>query len=249
MRFSACSLPLLLVLALPSCLELDAVVVLRPDGSGQQTVRLGMNEQGVAIVRSMARERSAVPGIDNVFDPAPVRREIEAAGLEDVAVRTFEERQRRYLEIQATFDGVATLRRSPLLGGAAEWRFERGPRPGVARLVLYPRGEAAWREGWDRARRLAEGIGAREQSFFARARRQAEGLEVSWTLELPGEVVAHSRNLVREAPRRVTAAVRAEQLTTPGALVRLLAPRYEVMFDARECTFALDPPASVADGG
>ena len=48
-----------------------------------------------------------------------------------------------------------------------------------------------------------------------------------------------TRNLERTGEREVTATITAEQIQTPEDLVRRLAPRFEVIFDATGCKLPL----------
>ena len=59
-------------------------------------------------------------------------------------------------------------------------------------------------------------------------------------IELPGDVLTCSDNLRKIGPRTVAATVEARDIRTPRDLVLAMAPRYEVAFDGRTCTFRVD---------
>lgn len=236
-------LALLAFAPLTSCLELEAVIALHADGSGTQRLRMGLTERGQELARTFAKPRAAGAQSDplRLFNARVVRRELLDAGLRCRNVKSYEARSRRFVEVDAEFTDLATLRKSPLLGGAAEWQLQRGPRPGLARLVFFPRGEAAWRQSFTEARRIAGRPTERETAYFERIRPEMRGMSVHWTLELPGQVVGHSKNLRALGDRRVQAVVTELDIRDPQSLVRQLAPRYEVVFDASECRLTFDP--------
>ena len=65
-------------------------------------------------------------------------------------------------------------------------------------------------------------------------------MDVTFRLDLPGDVDYCSTNLTKNGDRQVVATVTAKDIKTPGQLVRALAPRFEVEFDGRGCKFDLD---------
>jgi len=227
-----------------SCLELEETVTIQPDGSGTQKMRLGITERALDAARrqaAIAPEGSAAKSDPTqIFDAELVRDEVTAAGLACTKVKTFQERRRRFIEVEAGFDSIEELRKSPLAGGEAEWEFTKGKRPGSVFVTFYPRGRAAYRVALEKAKRLPADPGDKEQQYFKRAVSQMKGLELQWVLNLPGDVLAYSKNTKRTGPRQITATVTADDITSPEALITLLAPRFEVVFDARGCTFPLD---------
>lgn len=70
-------------------------------------------------------------------------------------------------------------------------------------------------------------------------RRQLEGLDLRLRLEVPGEVYLWTKNMKKVGDRTVEARVAATDIVTPEDLVRRLAPRFEVIFDARATALPL----------
>ena len=181
------------------------------------------------------------------FESRALREQLGAAGLRVRSLHSYRDGGVRRLEAAAEFSDLAELRRSPLRGGQAEWRFERGREPNTIRAIMYPRGEAAWRAGRDQVRRLGDVVTREESEMFARAKAELDGMILHWTFEMPGSVIAHSRNLRRVDDRRVEAVVTTTDVRSMRELIQHTAPRFEVIFDGQDCTFALDPEPAAPD--
>ena len=69
--------------------------------------------------------------------------------------------------------------------------------------------------------------------FFRKNRDKLKGLDVAFRFELPGDAIAWTKNMEKPSDRVVVARMSADQIKTPVDLVRRLAPRFEVIFDAR----------------
>lgn len=238
-------LPLLLgvSLALTACLEIEQTITLAADGSGRQKVTAAFTDHVLGVLRRSAAAMDASMGAadpQQLFDEERVRAELEEAGLKLEAHRAFEERQRRCVAIEASFRSLDALRRSPLSGSGAEWRFVRGETPGTAHVILYPQGRAAWRNAREQVRQMQEEPDPSVLAWFERQRQALQGLDVELTLRLPGAVLACSANMTKTALDTVAATITADDVRTPADLVQLLAPRYEVLIDARACTFVLE---------
>lgn len=231
-------LPLLSAsLCLASCLELEQRVVVRPDGSGTQTLRLVAGPEVLGALRQLAPGAQAGDP-SRLFQEPAVRREVEALGLRLVRHQSRNRDDgRRALDLEVAFDSLDGLRKSPLTGGAATWELGPGPTPGTQTLVCYPRGKAAHEAAADRAKALAV-PDERELGFFARRKEQLRGLRVSFELEVPGEVRAVSANLAKSGARAARCVVTEAEVKSPQDLVLLLAPRFEVVFAT--------PPADAA---
>ncbi|HLQ37508.1 MAG TPA: hypothetical protein VK348_06890, partial [Planctomycetota bacterium] len=65
-------------------------------------------------------------------------------------------------------------------------------------------------------------------------------LDLVLRLKLPGKVLVWTRNLEKTGEQEVVAHITAEQIQTPGDLVRRLAPRFEVVLDSTGCSLPLD---------
>lgn len=233
---------LTLSLALPGCLEMQQTITIGADGSGSQEMRLSMS---AAVLREARRAMTVTapdggPGPMLVYDERAVRQELTAAGLQLDAYKADNGAERQKVELKVSFADVATLRRSPLLGGHVEWEFAPGPRPGTVRIALYPQGREAWIQARAQADKLAAGPDPIATAFFEKRRQQLSGLDIELKLVLPGKVLQWTKTLERSADREVTAAVKAEQIRTPEDLVRRLAPRYEVVIDGTGITLPLD---------
>ena len=63
---------------------------------------------------------------------------------------------------------------------------------------------------------------------------------------LPGDVLVWTKNMKKVAAREVVARVEADQIKTPADLIRRLAPRFEVIFDARGTALLAAPKVDSA---
>ena len=75
--------------------------------------------------------------------------------------------------------------------------------------------------------------------FFRKRQAQLAGLDVCVRFRVPGDVLVWTRNLEKTGDREVTARITADQIRTPEDLVRRLAPRFEVVFDATGCSLPI----------
>ncbi len=141
--------------------------------------------------------------------------------------------------MEATFKDFATLQKSPLCGSAAEWVLAAGPRAGTAKLTLYPQGKAAWTEARAKAETMPKAVDPVAAGFFRKRQASLAGLDVVVRFQLPGDVLVWTRNLEKTGDREVTARITAADIQTPEDLVRRLAPRFEVIFDATGCKLPL----------
>ena len=71
------------------------------------------------------------------------------------------------------------------------------------------------------------------EAFFKSRQSQLAGLDIAVRFKLPGNVLVWTRNMEKAGDREVVARITADQIKTPKDLVRRLAPRFEVIFDAR----------------
>ena len=229
------SLALLSSLLLGGCLEIEQTVTVSADGSGSQTVHMVMKD---SLLAELARRQPAADLGDGgdpraVFDQEKVGAELVAAGLELTAHKVAQKAGVRTVDLTATFKDFATLQKSPLCGSAAEWELSAGPKPGLGKLTLYPQGKVAWEQARKKAKEMAEQLDPVAETFFRSRQAQLAGLDVAVTFQLPGDVLVWTKNMEKVSDREVRARVTAEQIKTPKDLVRRLAPRYEVIFDAR----------------
>jgi hypothetical protein len=231
----------LVLLAVSGCLEVDQTITLAADGSGKQSLRLTIADATLAdIDRAGAATEAAVPGqAKAVFDKDQVARELATAGMALTAHRTQQKGTRRTVELEATFPSFAALRLSPLAGTRAEWVLAAGPKPGTAKLTLYPQGKAAWTEARARAEAMTAEPDAVAAAFFRKRQQELAGLDLAVRFQVPGDVLVWTANMERTGDREVTARVTAAQIGTPQDLVRRLAPRFEVIFDATGCSLPL----------
>lgn len=224
---------------LAGCLEFEQKVKLNADGSGTQSVRMTVTEKVLKDLRQAqpAAQLGEAGDPTAVFEEQRVRAELTEAGLELTAHEVDKTAQQRTVELTASFGSFGLLQKSPLCGSAAEWEIAPGPRQGTGRLSLYPQGKIAWQEARKKAEQMRGEADPLVEAFFQKRRQQLAGLDVRVTFELPGKVLAWTNNMEQSGPQEVTAVVKAEQIKTPEDLVRRLAPRFEVIFDASGCTF------------
>lgn len=228
---------------LTGCLELEQTIVLRADGSGSQSLRLGMGQVVLDRVRRAQPALQPLGGADpmQVFEKEVVAAELSEAGLALAGFESYRDaRQHRFVELEATFASFEQLTRSPLCGPAAEWSLRKGPVEGTVELTLWPQGKAAWEEARRRAAALDVEGDPVARSFFEKRKATLEGLDVALRLELPGKVYVWTRNLDKTAENVVTARITADQIRTPEDLLRRLAPRFQVIFDGRGCTLPVE---------
>jgi hypothetical protein len=226
---------------LGSCLEMEQTVVLHGDGSGTQSVRLAMRQATLQELEraSAAAQLGAAADPKAVFDKALVERELKAAGMALSSHTTKNDGGVRSVQLEASFPRFPALQQSPLAGTAAEWVLAAGPKPGTAKLTLYPQGRTAWAEARAKAETMTKEVDQVAADFFRRKQEQLAGLDLTVRFQLPGDVLVWTANMEKTGPREVTARITAAQIATPQDLVRRLAPRFEVVFDATGCSLPL----------
>ena len=237
------SIGLLLLFVLTGCFELELSVVLKPDGSGTQSMHLGMTDRVMQSVRASARALDASATREDplaVFDGAKVRADLSERGLVVTNHRTYRDGSREFVDVDAEFSTFASLQGSTLFGSSGEWYLLDGRNQGGVRLVFYPRGHAAWLEARDRAAQIATQPTGVQEQFFASQKKRLAGFDTSLVIELPGDIDYASANLEVVGQRKVKAAVRATDIATAADLVRALAPRFEVEFDGTTCMIRRD---------
>lgn len=220
---------------LGGCLEVEQTVTLHADGSGTQEVRMVLREQLLAELEQ--QQAAAEVGVESdstaLFDEAKVRRELAEAGLELTSHAVKREDGKRIVAMAAAFPDFATLGTSPLSGSAAEWMLEPGPKPGLGQLTLFPQGREAWQKAREQATKMQVERDPLTEQFFRRQQQKLAGLDIVIRLRLPGKILMHTPTLQKTDANEVTAHITAGQIKTAADLVRRLAPRYRVIFDAR----------------
>ncbi len=229
------------LLALAGCLEMEQTVVLTANGSGKQSVRLAIRDITLAEVdRAKSATEAGGGSIANaLFDKEQVSRELATAGLTLEAHKAERKANRRTVEMTAAFADFAALQKSPLAGSRAEWTLTAGPKPGTAKLTLYPQGKVAWTEARAKAEAMQAQADPVAEAFFRKKQQELTGLDLTVRLQVPGDVFVWTANMEKTGAREVTAHITADQIKTPQDLVRRLAPRFEVVFDATGCTLPL----------
>ena len=235
------SLVLVLLFLLAGCLEMEQTVTITADGSGTQDVRLAIRETTLdALVRaSAAAQLGAAPNPKALFDKELAGRDLQAAGLELKTHAAKLEAGLRTVEMSATFRDFATLQKTPLCGSVAEWVLDHGPQAGTAKLTLYPQGRTAWLEARAKAEAMQKELDPVAAEFFRKKQESLAGLNLTLRFRLPGDVLLWTKNMERTGDREVVARITAEQIKTPEDLVRRLAPRFEVVFDCKDCKLPL----------
>ncbi len=225
---------------LTSCLELEQSVTIRADGSGTQKMTLGLTRRVIASLGRSLQARNPLDGVDPllVFEEELVAEELRERGMVLRSHRTWNARRHRFVELEADFGSLAALKKSPLAGSNAEWLVVpgKGKWRGNLRLIFYPQGRVAWQKARQQVEDLKGQGDAVVQSFFERRRKEMKGLDIALHIEVPGDVV-WTHNLEREGVRKVTARVTEASIQTPEDLIQVLAPRYEVIFDGRGCSW------------
>jgi hypothetical protein len=229
-------------LSLAGCLQMEQTIEFDAAGGGRQQLVLTVPDATMSEIRRAAAANQTGTSIDPLvlFRKDDVQRELADAGIElaDYASESLDRARR--VRIATRFRDAASLRKTPLLGSAAEWEFAAGPAAGTTRVTLYPQGKKAWADARARALAQKDAADAVAADYFARRKAQLAGLDVTLRFRLPGKVIEYTRNLELTGEREVTAHVTAEQLRTPEDLVRRLAPRFEVVFDSSACKFPVD---------
>lgn len=235
------ALSLLALLVLPACLEMEQTIVLQADGSGRHSLKMAMREATLNELQktSAAAQLGAAANPAAVFDKQLVEAELRAAGFELVAHEAKKVPGKRSVALEASFADFATLQKSPLCGGSAEWALAKGPKEGTAKLTLYPQGRAAWTEARAKAEQMQNTADPVATEFFRKRQQQLTGLDIKVRFQVPGDVLVWTKNMEKTGPREVTATITAAQIQSPDDLVRRLAPRFEVIFDAAGCKLPL----------
>ena len=230
------------LLSLPGCLEIEQTVTLAADGSGRLEFAMAMREVTIAEVRQAGAAAQLGGAFDPtaVFDKEKTERELVAAGFVPVSHVAEQNGSRRNVKLCATFADFATLQRNPVNGTQAEWELAKGPKAGTAKLTFYPQGRAAWIAARDKAEQLRDEVDPIVAEFFRKRQQQLAGLDLALRIAVPGEVYMWTKNMSKTGEREVTAHVRAADIRTPEDLVRRLAPRFELIFDARGLDLALE---------
>lgn len=238
--FHRLCLALIAPLTLSACLELESDFELRADGSGSQRLVLGLNDEMVQRLRVSAQATGAVGDPMAIFDEAAAAAMLEQKGLVMASHRRYRERRREFVELQMQFErGEHSL--GGLMGGQAECLILPGRTEGGARLVIYPRGFQAWQT---MRQQIKEGVGGvSQQGWFDSQRQRMRGARGTFRIKLPRAVRYCSNNMSKVDDRTVLAKIRPDDLQRPEALLQVLAPRFEVEFDAE----GLDLPFDEAD--
>lgn len=229
---------LLSCFALSGCLEIEQTVTLSADGGGSQSVHMAIRE---GLLTELARRQPAARLGESgdplaVFHKEKVGKELVEAGLELSEHKVGRTGGMRTVDLNAKFGNFATLQKSPLCGSAAEWELQKGPKPGLGKLTLYPQGKIAWQQARAKAKAMDAELDPVAAAFFKKRQSQLSGLDVVVRFKLPGNVLMWTKNMAKTGDCEVTARVTAKQIKTPKDLVRRLAPRYQVIFDATGTT-------------
>lgn len=230
-------------LLLGGCLQVEESVEFDGTGAGTQSVVMSLPQSTLdAVQQAAAANQSGVASDPKaLFERETVEAELRAVGLELVRHEVTKDKRAQKVDLQAKFASPSVLRSSPLVGSSAEWRFTKGPWPDTIEVTLFPQGEKAWREARERAEKMKGEEDRVVQDFFVRRQQQLAGLDVAFRLKLPGKVLRYTANLEQTGECEVTAKITAEQIRTPEDLVRRLAPRFQAVFDARDCkSFPVD---------
>ena len=235
------SLLFVLLAPLAGCLEMEQTVTIAADGSGTQQLKMGIRETTLNdLVRaSSAAQLGAAPNPKALFDKDLAGAELKEAGMLLSAHTSKLEAGKRTLDLTATFPNFAALQKTPLCGSVAEWVLTAGPKEGTAKLTLYPQGKTAWQEARAKAESMNKEPDAVAAAFFRKKQEELTGLDLTLRFQLPGDVLLWTANMEKTGDREVTARITAEQIKTPQDLVRRLAPRFEVVFDAKGCKLPL----------
>ena len=230
------------LMSLSACLQMEQTITLGADGSGTHDVTMTLPDSTFADARRAALANRTGTAIDPLalFTRATVAKELAAVRIDLVEHKSEAKGSAHTVAIRTRFPDPAALRQSPLTGSAAEWEFAPGPKAGTVRVTLYPQGKQAWRDARERALAMPDTADEVTREFFARRKAQLAGLDVKIRFRLPGKVLLWTRNLDKTGEQEVTASITAEQIQTPEELVRRLAPRFEVVFDAAGCSFPVD---------
>lgn len=237
---------LCLALLLAGCLELEQEVVIGPDGKGTQTLRLDMSKALLARLQKQSLAANPMLPLASrdfaaIFDRKKAGAELGQAGLELVAFDASETRGRRKVALTSRFDSLAELSHSPLLGGKADWIIKPAGK-GQARLFFYPMGREAWQDAQLRLKAFkTRPDDPRAKAWFQRLRGQLDGLHLRFKIKLPG-VALRSDNRWGKLSRgaqldEVVAEIKAADIQRVEDLLRVLAPVFIVVFDARKCRF------------
>ena len=239
-REMRCLIPALVLGTLASCLELEQSIAIRADGSGTHKMTLGLTGRAIEMIERSAPAANPLNGVDplTVFDNELVDGELNALGMELLSHRTWNERRRRFVEIETGFASIADLRKSPLAGSNAEWVVlpGKGRWEGKLRLIFYPQGRVAWQKARQQLQDMKGQVDPVARSLFERRRKEVKGLDISLHIDVPGEI-AWVYNLKKTGPRAASARVTEADIEGPEDLIQLLAPRFEVIFDGRGCTW------------
>jgi len=236
------ALSIAVLLCFSSCLQMEQTVILEADGSGKLTFALTMRDATIAEVRRASAAAQLGGAVDPtaVFDKKKAEGELVDAGFVLESYETTKPAHKRKVELVATFANFAALQKNPLAGSQAEWVLAKGPKEGTAKFTFYPQGRTAWLEARAKAEKLRSNVDPVIADFFQKRRQQLAGLDIAFRIEVPGRIYLWTKTMKKTGDREATARIRAEDIKTPEDLVRRLAPRFEVIFDATGCTLPLE---------
>ena len=227
-------------LLLPSCLELEGTITIRPDGTGTQALSMKISREMFAEPQqqvTIASGGESVAAIAGVFDKKQATAEFAAAGLTVDNHEVKEKRSSQTLDLEVSFPNLKSLAASPLGGGRSDWiLLDAGE--GKTAMFFYPMGKEALKKVQRRIRDLDKQPSEQLRAFFMKRRAEIAGLDLTLTINLPGEVCKKSENLsVEKQSTQVIARITAASIQAPRDLLALLAPCYVAEFDSRLCTW------------
>ncbi len=235
-------------LLLTSCLELEQTLTINADGSGSQVLKMSIPKDVLAEMElraSAMNPMGAKQDLSAIFAKEKVGTEVAKHGLSLLKHESKVCGRRQDVEVKLGFKNLAQLRQGGLAQGKADLILQAGEHAGTIRLIYYPTGQAAYKQAQDKARQVREkGQDPMLQEFFKRQKKTLPGLDLGLVLNLPGIVVQASKNMQETGLRQVTAKVKAADIRSPSDLILALAPRYEVVFYGKECTFPLSKAGS-----
>ena len=228
---------------LTSCLQLEQTVTIHADGSGTQAVKMTIPERVIEVLQQQASAHNSLrkaPDMTAVFHRSKVEKELAAIGLKLTEHKVVDARLGRRAALAARFENLDQLRKSPLGGSRADWIFTKGPLKDTIQLAYYPQGRAAWVAAQQKVLELQKKPNDETlRSFFAKQKAQLKGLDISVTINLPGTVLMAYGDLRETGLTQVRARVKGVEIKTPKDLILALAPRYQVVFDGRDCKLPL----------
>lgn len=232
--------------SLSGCLKVECNVTVHADGSGTQQLRIEVPDAKVGSIADDNEQLAILRQARDLFNMDLVNTCLNSSDIRLTSHTSRLQGGLRTLDMTVTFPKTSSLHALPLFGGPTEWTVTAGPNDDTAKMTLYPRGKNAWKEARAKALSLDEKMEPAVADQFRKTKETLAGLDLTLRIHLPGDVQGFTNNFEKTGAREVSAHVTFADIRTPQDLLRRMAPRFEVIFDAKGCRACLESPTAAS---